>query len=70
MQKLNDFMKEKLNQLGLKIHQMKAEGTKKKTIKGFKKTCRKLFKRDTIVKIILVIATASLLLPLLSPFFG
>jgi len=69
----------KLNLIGRKVFQVKEnlknkreekrkKANKKKKIKNLKKIFRKLFKKDTVLKIVLIIATASMLIPLFVPF--
>ncbi len=55
--------------LGLDKSDNKKEIIKVK-FKHFKKKLKKMFQRNTIVKIVMVIASLSMLLPLLLPFFN
>ena len=81
MQKLSKFLIEKLNKMGLGVHQLgenlkkkKVENStnqkKKKLIKNFRKSLKKIFKKGTVIKLVIIIATLSMLLPLILPFIG
>ncbi len=69
MQKLNEALKKFIS----KIKDLKkgGEGKKrKKILKKFRRTIKKALKKDRLVKIIIVLATLAMLLPLFLPFLG
>lgn len=63
---LNRFSKEKRFELK-KVFSWRR---KKKILKSPRKKIRKLFKKETITKIIIIIATTAMLLPLVLPFLA
>ncbi len=71
MEKLNEIRKSITNipnGLIKNIKKRRTQKKRKKLLKRIKKGLKAIVKKETIVKIILVLATASLLLPLILPF--